>query len=42
MLVGEPGVGKPLLLADFSNRIVDGAVPENLKDKIVFHRIRVH
>ena len=36
MLVGEPGVGKTAIAEGFAHRIVDGDVPENLKDKIVF------
>jgi len=36
MLVGEPGVGKTAIAEGLAHRIVDGDVPENLKDKIVF------
>lgn len=36
MLVGEPGVGKTAIAEGLAHRIMDGDVPENLKDKIVF------
>jgi ATP-dependent Clp protease ATP-binding subunit ClpB len=36
ILVGEPGVGKTAIAEGLAHRIVDGDVPENLKDKIVF------
>ncbi|MFH7011428.1 ATP-dependent chaperone ClpB [Flavobacterium sp. FlaQc-52] len=36
MLVGEPGVGKTAIAEGLAHRIVDGDVPENLKDKVVF------
>jgi ATP-dependent Clp protease ATP-binding subunit ClpB len=36
MLVGEPGVGKTAIAEGLAHRIVDGDVPDNLKDKIVF------
>jgi ATP-dependent Clp protease ATP-binding subunit ClpB len=36
MLVGEPGVGKTAIAEGLAHRIVDGDVPENIKDKIVF------
>jgi ATP-dependent Clp protease ATP-binding subunit ClpB len=36
MLVGEPGVGKTSIAEGLAHRIVDGDVPDNLKDKIVF------
>ena len=36
MLVGEPGVGKTAIAEGLAHRIVDGDVPENLKDKIIF------
>ena len=36
MLVGEPGVGKTAIAEGLAHRIVDGDVPENLRDKIVF------
>ena len=36
MLVGEPGVGKTAIAEGLAHRIVEGDVPENLKDKIIF------
>ncbi|THF51882.1 ATP-dependent chaperone ClpB [Flavobacterium supellecticarium] len=36
MLVGEPGVGKTAIAEGLAHRIVQGDVPENLKDKVVF------
>ncbi|RRJ92618.1 ATP-dependent chaperone ClpB [Paenimyroides tangerinum] len=36
MLVGEPGVGKTAIAEGLAHRIVQGDVPENLKDKMVF------
>jgi ATP-dependent Clp protease ATP-binding subunit ClpB len=36
MLIGEPGVGKTAIAEGLARRIVDGDVPDNLKDKIVF------
>jgi ATP-dependent Clp protease ATP-binding subunit ClpB len=36
ILVGEPGVGKTAIAEGLAHRIVDGDVPENLKDKIIF------
>ena len=36
MLVGEPGVGKTAIAEGLAHRIVDGDIPENLKNKIVF------
>ena len=36
MLVGEPGAGKTAIAEGLAHRIVDGDVPENLKDKIVY------
>ncbi len=36
ILVGEPGVGKTAIAEGLAHRIVDGDVPDNLKDKIVF------
>jgi ATP-dependent Clp protease ATP-binding subunit ClpB len=35
MLIGEPGVGKTAIIEGMAQRIVDGDVPENLKDKIL-------
>ena len=36
MLVGEPGVGKTAIAEGLAHRIVDGDVPENLKDKVIY------
>lgn len=36
ILVGEPGVGKTAIAEGIAQKIVDGAVPENLKDKMVY------
>ena len=36
MLVGEPGVGKTAIAEGLAHRIVDGDVPENLKDKTIY------
>jgi ATP-dependent Clp protease ATP-binding subunit ClpB len=36
MLVGEPGVGKTAIAEGLAHRIVQGDVPENLKDKQVY------
>ncbi|MCQ2228573.1 MAG: ATP-dependent chaperone ClpB [Bacteroidales bacterium] len=36
ILIGEPGVGKTAIAEGLAHRIVNGDVPENLKDKEIF------
>lgn len=36
ILVGEAGVGKTAIAEGIAHRIVDGDVPENLKDKVIY------
>lgn len=36
ILVGEPGVGKTAISEGIAEKIVDGLVPDNLKDRIVY------
>lgn len=36
MLVGEPGVGKTAIAEGIAHRIIQGDIPENLKDKTLF------
>ncbi len=36
MLVGEPGVGKTAIAEGLAHRIVQGDIPENLKDKVLY------
>ncbi|MFN8207134.1 MAG: ATP-dependent chaperone ClpB [Bacteroidales bacterium] len=36
VLIGEPGVGKTAIAEGLAHRIVDGDVPENLKNKRIF------
>ncbi len=36
MLVGEPGVGKTAIAEGLAHRIVQGDIPENLKDKSIY------
>ena len=36
ILVGEPGTGKTAIAEGLAKRIIEGDVPENLKDKLIF------
>ncbi|MDD2963829.1 MAG: AAA family ATPase, partial [Bacteroidales bacterium] len=36
ILIGEPGVGKTAIAEGLAHRIINGDVPENLKNKLVF------
>jgi ATP-dependent Clp protease ATP-binding subunit ClpB len=36
ILIGEPGVGKTAIAEGLAHRIIDGDVPENIKDKLIF------
>ncbi|RMZ50992.1 ATP-dependent chaperone ClpB [Flavobacteriaceae bacterium PRS1] len=36
ILVGEPGTGKTAIVEGLAHRIIDGDIPENLKDKQIF------
>ena len=36
ILVGEPGVGKTAISEGIAQKIVDGAVPENLKSRLIY------
>ncbi len=36
ILIGEPGVGKTAIAEGLAHRIINGDVPDNLKDKIIY------
>lgn len=36
MLIGEPGVGKTAIIEGLAQRLIDGDVPENIKDKQLY------
>ena len=36
MLVGEPGVGKTAIAEGLAHRIIEGDIPDNLKDKVIY------
>ena len=36
VLIGEPGVGKSAIVEGLAQKIVEGKVPELLKDKVIF------
>lgn len=36
MLVGEPGTGKTAIAEGLAHRIIQGDIPENLKDKVIY------
>src|SRR5690606_4150727 len=36
MLIGEPGVGKTAIAEGIAHRIVQGDIPENLKDNLIY------
>jgi ATP-dependent Clp protease ATP-binding subunit ClpB len=36
ILIGEPGVGKTAIAEGLAHRIINGDVPENLKDKVLY------